>query len=96
MLTAFLISKTLLIPAVVGVSLFFLAALGGDFSVEVYRDKLGTPPDTTKRRQAFGYVLGGLLEQHERNPSGRSWEERIVVAARARNGEHDGACAAGH
>jgi hypothetical protein len=61
----------------------FLRALGGEFAVDSYRTAVGEPPDVAKRRRAFGYVLNGLHDLHQLNPGGRTWEERIVEAARA-------------
>lgn len=60
----------------------FLKAFGGDFAVDAYRNALGTPPDMAKRRAAFGYVLNGLQDLHQLTPGERSWEQRVVDAAR--------------
>ena len=60
----------------------FLRALGGDFALGVYRDGLGEPAEPVNRRRSFAAVLNGLGDLHQLNPGGRSWEQRIVDAAR--------------
>lgn len=60
----------------------FLRALGGDFAVGIYHDGLGEPVDPANRRRSFAAVLNGLGDLHQLNPGGRSWEQRIVDAAR--------------
>ena len=60
----------------------FLRSLGGDFAVGIYRDGLGEPADPANRRRSFAVVLNGLGDLHQLNPGGRSWEQRIVDAAR--------------
>lgn len=60
----------------------FLRALGGEFAVDIYRDGLGEPADPAKRRASFAVVLNGLLDLHQLNPGDRSWEQRVVEAAR--------------
>lgn len=60
----------------------FLRALGGDFAVGIYHDGLGEPADPANRRRSFAAVVNGLGDLHQLNPGGRSWEQRIVDAAR--------------
>jgi hypothetical protein len=60
----------------------FLRSLGGDFAVGIYHDGLGEPADPANRRRSFAAVLNGLGDLHQLNPGGRSWEQRIVDAAR--------------
>lgn len=60
----------------------FLRAIGGEFAVGIYQDGLGDPVDPAKRRASFGMVLNGLTDLHQLNPGHRTWEQRVIDAAR--------------
>lgn len=60
----------------------FLRALGGSFAADTYQVAVGDGASPAKRAQAFRFVLGGLLDLHQLSPGPRTWEQRVVEAAR--------------